>query len=53
MLREFLVNINPATSRAQESLFALSGLNDPSLTLFVHVRLGPREARRRPKSIPV
>ena len=37
MLQEFLVNTNPAARRAQESAFSLSGLNDPSLTLFVHV----------------
>ena len=31
------VNTDPATSQEQESLLALFGLNDPSLTLFVHV----------------
>ena len=37
MLREFPMNIDPAASYAYESLFALSCLNYPSLTLFVHV----------------
>ena len=52
MLKEFLVNTDPAAGRAQESLLTLSGLNDPSLTLFVHVHIGSREARKRLESIP-
>ena len=40
MLQEFSMNTDLIAGWAQESLFALSGLNDPSLTLFVHVVVG-------------
>ena len=39
MLREFPMNTDPSVGWAQESLFALFGLNDPSLTMFVHVQV--------------
>ena len=33
------MNTDPAGGQAQESMFSLSGLNDPFLTLFVYVKV--------------